>query len=165
MANIAPDANSVTLMGWSKTKQRWVNIGATTIAGDLSMGVLTSSVFLPDDYEALTFGSVAEPLDFLFLDNYFVTPNGDGIHDEIEIRYALFGLPESVPVELRVHRMDGALLVTLPQGEQMAGLHTVRWDGRDEAGRLAQPGMYLVSVSVLAEQRNDLSIRPVGVAY
>ena len=46
----------------------------------------------------------------------------------------------------------------------MAGLHTVRWDGRDEAGRLAQPGM-LVSVSVLAEQRNDLSIRPVGVAY
>lgn len=94
-----------------------------------------------------------------------VTPNGDGIHDEIEISYALFGLPESVPVELRVHRMDGALLVTLPQGEQMAGLHTVRWDGRDEAGRLAQPGMYLVSVAVLAEQRNDLSIRPVGVAY
>ena len=94
-----------------------------------------------------------------------VTPNGDGIHDEIEISYALFGLPESVPVELRVHRMDGGLLVTLPQGEQMAGLHTVRWDGRDEAGRLAQPGMYLVSVVVLAEQRNDLSIRPVGVAY
>lgn len=94
-----------------------------------------------------------------------VTPNGDGIHDEIEINYALFGLPESVPVELRVHRMDGGRLVTLPLGEQMAGFHTTRWDGRDESGRLVQPGMYLISIAVLAERRNDLSIRPVGVAY
>ena len=103
MASIAPDPNSVTLLGWSKSEQRWVSIGATAVAGDLTMGLITSASFVPDNYDAITFGSNAEPLDFLFLDNYLITPNGDGINDFLEIPE----LSESPNNQLRIYNRQG----------------------------------------------------------
>ncbi len=40
---------------------------------------------MPNDYEAITFGALGEPTELLALDNYLVTPNGDGINDYLEI--------------------------------------------------------------------------------
>ncbi len=94
-----------------------------------------------------------------------LTPNGDGVHDELEVRYALYGLPESVPVELRIHALDGRAVAAVPVGEQMAGVHAARWDGRDAAGHRVAPGVYLVAVAVLSEEASGLRLRPVGVAY
>jgi hypothetical protein len=105
------------------------------------------------------------PLQDIVFSTPVVTPNGDGVHDALDIDYALFGLPESVPVHLRVYGLDGRLQVELPLGEQMAGAHRARWDGRDQLGHLVQPGVYLVSIVVLAEQANGAALRPVGIAY
>lgn len=82
---IAEEVGMVTLMGWSKTLNRWQSIGNTAVGGDLSNGFITSAPFIPNDYEIITFGSLAEPEDILTLDNYLLTPNGDGINDFLVI--------------------------------------------------------------------------------
>jgi len=85
---VVSDIDNLTLVGWSKTANQWQNIGSTGNAGDLSSGFLTSFSFVPDAYEILTFGDggnipPGEPLDAIALDNYLVTPNGDGVNDRL----------------------------------------------------------------------------------
>ena len=94
-----------------------------------------------------------------------LTPNGDGVHDELHMAYSLYGLPEQVPVELAVYALDGRHVATVSQGLQTAGPQTARWDGRDAAGRALPPGVYLISVVLQSERRAAALLRPVGVAY
>lgn len=79
------DINAIIPVGWSKTGNLWVSLGVTARGGDINQGFVTSENFVPDDYEIITFGSLAEPQEILMLDNYIVTPNGDGINDELII--------------------------------------------------------------------------------
>jgi gliding motility-associated-like protein len=85
LAAIAANLNSVTLMGWSKSAGRWLSLGQEGAGGDLDNGFVSSAPFVPDEYEIITFGSLAEPTDILSLDNYLLTPNGDGVNDFLEI--------------------------------------------------------------------------------
>lgn len=85
LAALAEDVNSITIVGWSNTLNRWQSLGNTAIGGDLDNGFITSSLFIPDGYEAITFGILAEPSDILTLENYLLTPNGDGINDFLVI--------------------------------------------------------------------------------
>lgn len=86
LASLTEDSSSIILVGWSKTGNRWENLGASSVVGNLEQGFVTSEPFLPSDYEILTLGVSKipfEPLEqeVLNLDNYFVSPNGDGIND------------------------------------------------------------------------------------
>jgi gliding motility-associated-like protein len=82
---IAASLPEVVLMGWSKQARRWEPLGTQSVAGDLLNGFAISEPVTPDDYEILTFGSLAEPEEILTLDNYFLSPNGDGINDVLII--------------------------------------------------------------------------------
>jgi len=58
-----------------------------------------------------------------------------------------FGLPEDGPVTLRVFDVGGRLVRTLAaERPYAAGVHAVRWDGLDEAGRPASSGVYLYAL-------------------
>ena len=94
-----------------------------------------------------------------------LTPNGDGVHDELRVAYALYGLPEQVPVELVIYTLDGRHVATVPQGSQTAGPQMARWDGRDAQGAALPPGVYLISVTLQSERRAAAVLRPVGIAY
>ena len=94
-----------------------------------------------------------------------LTPNGDGVHDELRVAYALYGLPEQVPVELVIYTLDGRHVATVPQGLQTAGPQMARWDGRDAQGAALPPGVYLISVTLQSERRAAAVLRPVGIAY
>lgn len=85
LAAISPDPNTITVVGWSKAEGRWLDLGNAAISGDLDSGFVTSLQFVPDDYAALTLGSLAEPVALITLDNYILTPNGDGINDFLDI--------------------------------------------------------------------------------
>ncbi len=82
---IAEEVGNITVMGWNKSANRWLDIGTEAIDGDLSNGFVISSTFVPNDYEVITFGSLAEAEEILTLDNYFLSPNGDGINDVLVI--------------------------------------------------------------------------------
>jgi len=94
-----------------------------------------------------------------------LTPNGDGVHDELRVAYALYGLPEQVPIELVVYALDGRRMATVPQGLQTAGPQMARWDGRDAEGQALPPGVYLLSVALQSELRTAALLRPLGIAY
>lgn len=61
-------------------------------------------------------------------------------HDETRIEYAL---PFSGRIELVVYDVQGHRVRALAGGEQRAGPHAVSWDGRDDAGRTVESGVYL----------------------
>ena len=82
---LTDDVEEIVIVGWSKTTNQWESLGGPASVGDLVQGVAISGSFVPDDYEALTFGAAGEPREYLDLDNYFVSPNGDGVNDFLEI--------------------------------------------------------------------------------
>jgi len=53
-----------------------------------------------------------------------------------------FSLAESGPVELAVYDITGRLVKTLVSETLAGGVHTVRWDGRDQDGMQAASGLY-----------------------
>jgi hypothetical protein len=53
-------------------------------------------------------------------------------------------LPEASEVRLRVFDGTGRLVRDLSPGALPAGTRTLRWDGRDQAGRLAPAGLYWI---------------------
>ncbi|WP_245812834.1 gliding motility-associated C-terminal domain-containing protein [Flagellimonas flava] len=75
---------NLIVVGWSKTESQWVGLGNTAVSGNLQTGTVTSEAFIPDDFEIITLGGtddLLEPFTVLELDNYFMTPNDDGIND------------------------------------------------------------------------------------
>ena len=94
-----------------------------------------------------------------------LTPNGDQVHDEVEIGYALLGLPEDIEVALKVFALDGHQVVERHLGWQRFGEQHVRWDGRDETGYLLPPGLYLVEIAPLAEEAARRLLRVLALAY
>lgn len=85
MGGIAPDLNFITLVGWNIAQQQWLSLGGASVSGDLNAGTITSAAFVPDDYAAITFGSLAEPTEILVLGNFWLSPNNDGINDILVI--------------------------------------------------------------------------------
>lgn len=79
------DVNNLLVVGWSKSARQWIGLGSTIAVGDLSTGFVASESFIPDDYDAITFGTIDVPGEYLDLDNYLVSANGDGINDVLEI--------------------------------------------------------------------------------
>ena len=54
-----------------------------------------------------------------------------------------FALPQPSQVELTIYNLLGQPVAILVQGSSAAGTFSVRWDGRDQAGRAVTSGVYL----------------------
>ena len=85
LGSIALTVSEITLIGWNKSSDRWEPLGTQSVTGDLENGFAISAPFVPDDYEILTFGSLAVPEELVTLENYYLSPNGDGINDVLVI--------------------------------------------------------------------------------
>jgi len=86
MSALTEDSTTIVLAGWSKVGNRWENLKANAVVGNLDQGFITSEPFVPSNYEIITLGVSKipfEPLEreVVSLDNYYVSPNGDGIND------------------------------------------------------------------------------------
>ena len=118
-----------------------------------SLRVLASSSENPDLVQDLRFSSAV------------VTPNGDGVNDELVVDYTLFALPRNVPVQLEIFSLAGRRVALIERGQQSSGPQTLRWDGRDQDGEVLPPGIYLLGIGIESEQKSDLQMRPIGIAY
>lgn len=58
-----------------------------------------------------------------------------------------FRLAQSAPARLTVHDAQGRLLARLLGQERDAGLHSITWDGTDDAGRMLPAGVYYVRLT------------------
>ncbi|MDO9693147.1 MAG: FlgD immunoglobulin-like domain containing protein [Candidatus Latescibacteria bacterium] len=55
-----------------------------------------------------------------------------------------FTLPAEGPARVAVYDLQGRLVRTLHEGDLAAGPHALAWDGRNDGGRAAASGVYLV---------------------
>ena len=58
------------------------------------------------------------------------------------VALAVFSLARAGRVELAIYGVDGRRVKVLVQGEREAGEYRLSWDGTDERGRAAAPGVY-----------------------
>jgi hypothetical protein len=58
-----------------------------------------------------------------------------------------FALAADTDLDLAVYDMVGQRIETLSTGRYPAGLHSVRWDGRDAKGRRASTGVYFYKLT------------------
>jgi len=129
-------------------------------AGDASPAVGTNSLRVLG-----LAGQEGQIIEDLRLSAPAFTPNGDGINDRLEIAYTLFRLPAPLPVFLEFYSLDGARRARVEAGAQAAGPQRVSWDGRDNAGQLLPPGIYLLEIAIHSEQERFRRVQPVGIAY
>lgn len=54
-----------------------------------------------------------------------------------------YQLPKAGKVELKVYNISGQLVKTLVDGQQNAGPHSIRWDGRNDQNQKVAAGSYL----------------------
>lgn len=97
------------VVGWSKLENQWVNLGNTNVEGGMEYGSLTSDTFIPNEYEIITIGGnddIIETLSTIQLDNYFMTPNGDGKNDYLVIE----GIENSPNNTLQIFNRYGVMV-------------------------------------------------------
>ena len=94
-----------------------------------------------------------------------LTPNGDGANDAGRLGYDLLELTAPASVSVAVWDLSGRRVRQVYAGWDGVGLYERVWDGRDEAGRLVPPGLYLYRVAVEADRQTIQAIKPIHVAY
>lgn len=110
-----------------------------------------TSVYVPAAAE----GSLIRKLD---LNPGIVTPNGDGVNDQLEIRFVLTKVRAEPDVE--IFSLSGQLVRVV---EAADGVHV--WDGRDQEGQLVPPGAYICQLRVSADAGDEVLHRIIDVAY
>lgn len=103
----------------------------------------------------------------LELSSSVLTPNGDGINDELEIIYELVNLAGSVPVTVEVYDLSGRLVAQLVSS-RASGRWNETWHGtygNEINGALAPPGLYIIRVEVSTDEATDTVLSSVALAY
>ena len=93
-----------------------------------------------------------------------ITPNGDGVNDALAVAFDLVNVLEPRPLCLRLFDLAGRLLHEQEE-EATAGEQLVTWDGRDIAGQLVAPGIYVLELQVAGDTREEAVRRLVSVVY
>ena len=94
-----------------------------------------------------------------------ITPNGDGANDAAEIVYELLQLNAATPVHVDVYDLSGAFIRRIYRGEDLNGVYTREWDGKDEEGNLVRPGVYLYTIGVDADAGREMKTGTITVMY
>ena len=94
------------------------------------------------------------------------TPNADGINDRMQIRFTMGNLNTDREVWVDIFDLSGRRLwrkVQMGFGEQ-----SVVWEGRDDAGTIVPPGLYLCKIGVdgdAVKATHTVDYRVIAVAY
>ena len=93
-----------------------------------------------------------------------ITPNGDGINDQISLDYILLKATHEVEVEVVVYDLSGRPVHSLYKANDRSGPNQVSWDGRDDAGTVP-PGMYLLRLKAATDAGIATQMRSIAVVY
>ena len=114
---LVDDLNDLRVVGWDDNLRQWVNLGNTTVSGDLNSGEITSDIFVPDNYSVLTFGTSDNILDADLEIYTAVSPNGDGLNDYFTIQ-GLARYPEN---EVFIYNRWGVLVYNRENYHEVQG--------------------------------------------
>ena len=122
-------------------------------AADISDNTLVVSARIDDElFTGVVFSSAV------------ITPNGDGINDQISLDYILLKATHAVEVEVVVYDLSGRPVHSLYKAHDRSGPNQVRWDGRDRNGAVP-PGMYLLRLKAATDAGVATQMRSIAVVY
>ncbi|MFT5087506.1 MAG: hypothetical protein ACI8PG_001866 [Planctomycetota bacterium] len=128
------------------------------ISGDASAEAVDNTLIVSSKIEDRLFAGV----DF---SSAVVTPNGDSINDDLKLSYILLKATNPVNIKVVVHNLAGQEVVRLYDQQDISGPNEVTWDGRDAAGQVVAPGLYLVRLSADTDAGKTTEMRSVAVVY
>lgn len=98
-----------------------------------------------------------------------LTPNGDGINDDLRAEFSVARVAGERAVTLAVFDLRGRLVAQVEERRaDSRGQYALVWDGRNEAGDLVPPGIYIARVDVDVDSgvaTNASAQRAIYVAY
>ena len=93
-----------------------------------------------------------------------ITPNGDGIHDVLDVRFIVYKASRVAPV-IQIYDLAGRR-VAVRTGSEDAGQWQLLWDGHEDVyGRTVAPGSYVYRISLGTDAGNDERMGTIAVAY
>lgn len=93
------------------------------------------------------------------------SPNGDGINDQVEISYTLQRLTDAAPLLAEIYDLAGQRVRQLRGAPGASAFYRLVWDGRNEQGELALPGLYIVRIVVEADSGDEEKLKQIGLVY
>ena len=108
----------------------------------------------------------SKPIDRFSLDPNPFTPNGDGINDELVIRFSIFKITANRQVKVKIFALDGRPVWETTQMLD-SGHVSIRWSGEDRNGERVAPGLYLCQLGLDVDNQADGSTqtRLLSVVY
>jgi hypothetical protein len=97
-----------------------------------------------------------------------LTPNGDGINDEVTIEATVLSVEGAKLLQVEIFDLSGRSVRDLSSTQsQPSGRHRTLWDGVDERGTLVAPGIYVVRVGFATDagRSGTVDVQLLYVAY
>jgi hypothetical protein len=125
--------------------------------GDANALIASDSdvVRLPIDDNLLTNLKLSTPI---------ITPNGDGINDELRLSIDLVNVLEPRPLRLRLYDLSGRILYERSK-KTKAGEQSLVWNGQDGSSNRVVPGVYIVELLIEGDAREQSVRRVISVVY
>jgi hypothetical protein len=128
------------------------------VAGEANEEVVGNTLIVSAKIEDRLFGGVN-------FSSAVVTPNGDAINDEVKLSYVLLKATNPVGIEVVVHNLAGEQIARIYDQRDLSGPNEVAWDGRNDAGEIVPPGLYLIRLSADTDAGKATEMRSVAVVY
>ena len=93
-----------------------------------------------------------------------ITPNGDGVNDELRLEIALVNVLAPRPLRLRLYDLTGRPVYDRSE-DSRAGLRELVWDGRNSRGDWVAPGLYVLEILVEGDAGDEQVQALISVAY
>ena len=133
-------------------------LGQDVVAGDAAPEAESNSLSIQGELRReLVLELKADPPVF--------SPNGDGINDQLQVSYILLRALSEVSVNVTLYDLSGRTVRRLQNSGALNGPQLLTWDGRNEDGAMAPPGMYLLRLSIDTDTGSENRTLLVGLAY
>ncbi len=133
-------------------------VGQEVTPGDAVTSLLGDDIVVDTALEGRLLDKVSvEPNPF--------TPNGDRINDQVHISYALLRLTKAMPLTVQIFDLNGRKVRDLISSSGTGMLYQLTWDGLEDSGQRADPGLYIVRIAVESDSGSEEKLGYVALVY
>ena len=98
------------------------------------------------------------------LNSPVITPNGDGVNDELRLSADLVNVLQPRPLRIRLYDLAGHLVYDYSE-DVRAGQQQFSWDGRDRSGTRVTPGVYVLEIAVEGDAGDERAQEVISIVY